>query len=141
MKLSPILIGLIALIILLAVWIGGAYNRLVQLNAGVDTQWAQVETQYQRRFDIIPNLVESTKGVLTQEQEVFGMIAQARQNYAGAQTPDERAEAAGALESSLGRLLVIIENYPQLQSNQTVRALMDELAGTENRISVETPAL
>ncbi len=131
----------LAILAVIAALIGfslvGTYNSLVTQSQNVDNQWAQVETQYQRRFDLIPNLVEATKGIFEQEQEVFGKIAEARQGYAGAQTPDERAEAAAQVESALGRLLVIVENYPQLRSSETVTGLMDELAGTENRVSVE----
>jgi LemA protein len=96
-----------------------------------------VETQYQRRFDLIPNLVESAKGVMKQEQAVFDAIAQARTQYSGATTPDQQAVAAGQVESALGRLLVITENYPQLKSSDTVQSLMTQLEGTENRVSVE----
>lgn len=115
----------------------GYYNRFVMMGQAVDGQWAQVETQYQRRFDLIPNLVNSTKGFMEQEQEVFGKIAEARTRYANAQTVNDKVVAATQVESALGRLLVIMENYPQLKSNETVRQLMDELAGTENRIAVE----
>lgn len=124
-------------LLVLAFYFISVYNGLITKSQAVDTQWAQVETQYQRRFDLIPNLVNATQGVLTQEQEVFGELARARSNYAGAQTPDAQAEAAGQVESALSRLLVIVENYPELRSNQTVQNLMDELAGTENRVAVE----
>lgn len=110
---------------------------MVKANLAVDTQWAQVEAQYQRRFDLIPNLVASVQGIFTQEKEIFTAIANARQGYAGAKTVDEKAEAAGRVESALGRLLVITENYPQLNSNQTLQNLMTQLEGTENRISTE----
>jgi LemA protein len=113
------------------------YNGLVGKSQGIDGQWAQVETQYQRRFDLIPNLVESVEGIFTQEQEVFGDIAEARTRYSGAATVDDKAAAAGELESALGRLLVVVENYPDLRSNESVQQLMDDLSGTENRISVE----
>jgi len=125
------------ILLILALYFVSVYNNLITRSQAVDTQWAQVETQYQRRFDLIPNLVNSTQAVLTQEQEVFGEIARARQNYAGARTPDERAQAATQVESALARLLVIVENYPQLRSNETVQTLMTQLEGTENRISVE----
>jgi LemA protein len=124
-------------LLILAFYFISVYNGLIGRSAAVDTQWAQVETQYQRRFDLIPNLVRSTQAVLTQEQKVFGDLAKARSAYAGARSPDERAQAASQVESALARLLVIVENYPQLRSNETVQALMDELSGTENRISVE----
>lgn len=130
------------------VWILGAlllvgaffvttYNRLIAMNEAVDNQWAQVESQYQRRFDLIPNLVESVKGVMRQEQEVFKAIADARTRYAGATTVDEKATAATQVESAFARLLVVMENYPQLRSVETVTNLMSQLEGTENRISVE----
>lgn len=127
-----------AVIIVVLVFMAvGQYNSFVGLSQSVDNQWAQVETQYQRRFDLIPNLVNSVKGFLTQEQAVFGAIAEARTRYAGAQTVNDKALAATQVESALGRLLVVMENYPELKSNETVAQLMDELAGTENRISVE----
>jgi len=113
------------------------YNSLVTLNVAADTQWKQVETNYQRRFDLIPNLVESVKGVMKQEQAIFTAIADARTRYSGATTPAERAAAANQVESALGRLLVITENYPQLKSSDTVQTLMSQIEGTENRISVE----
>lgn len=134
---KPIILGLVGTIIVLALWLLNSYNGLVDLSAQVDTQWAQVETQYQRRFDLIPNLVEATKGTMAQEQEIFTAIAQARTQYGNAVTVEDKVEVTTQLESSLGRLLVIMENYPTLQSNTTVLSLMDELAGTENRISVE----
>jgi LemA protein len=137
MKMQQVLLGVGALVIVLGMWLMGSYNGLVQKDQAVTGQWAQVEASYQRRFDLIPNLVESTKGILEQEQAVFGQIAEARQGYAGAGTQEEKVAAANQLEGALSRLLVIMENYPQLQSNTTVLALMDELAGTENRINVE----
>lgn len=130
------IIGL-GIVAVLLIWGFSSYNGLVTANEGVDNQWAQVETQYQRRFDLIPNLVESVKGIMTQEKEVFTAIADARTRYSGAQTVDEKAQAAGQVESALGRLLVITENYPQLKSSETVQTLMSQLEGTENRVSVE----
>jgi LemA protein len=109
----------------------------VTKSQGVDVQWSQVETQYQRRYDLIPNLVNSVKGMMTQEQKIFLAIAEARTKYGAAQTVNEKAVAAGEVETALGRLLAIMENYPDLKSSQNVTQLMDELAGTENRISVE----
>lgn len=130
-------LGIIGVIVAIGFMLVGLYNGLVTKNLAVTTQWAQVETQYQRRFDLIPNLVASTQGVLTQEQKVFGDIAEARTRYSGATTPDARAAAAGQVESALGRLLVVMENYPQLRSSETVANLMTELTGTENRVAVE----
>lgn len=115
----------------------GSYNSLVSMDESVNQQWANVESKLQRRFDLIPNLVESVKGAMAQEKEVFTAIADARAKMAGAKTMDEKVEASNQLEGALGRLLVVTENYPELKSNQNVTALMDELAGTENRISVE----
>lgn len=134
---KKILIATAVVIVVLVVWGWSGYNRLITLNESADAQWSIVETQYQRRFDLIPNLVSSVKAALNQEQTIFSDIADARTRYAGAITPDARASAASQVESALGRLLVIMENYPQLQSNQTVRDLMTQLEGSENRISVE----
>ncbi|MBM3205763.1 LemA family protein [Candidatus Shapirobacteria bacterium] len=136
-KRSSFWVILAVVVVLLVLWLVGFYNGLVTKTQGIDNQWAQVETQYQRRFDLIPNLVNATKGIFTQEQKVFGDLAEARTRYAGATSVDEKAQAAGELESALGRLLVIVENYPELKSDQAVQQLMDDLAGTENRIAVE----
>jgi LemA protein len=125
----------IALVI--GLWGMGSYNSFVALNESVDTQWAQVETQYQRRYDVIPNLVATVQGVMKQESKIFGDIANARQGYAGARTTNEKVLATGQMDSALSRLLVITENYPILKSNENAQALMAEIAGTENRISVE----
>ncbi len=133
--------GFLGFLLIVALVVGlyfrGTYNGLVERSQAIDKQWAQVETQYQRRYDLIPNLVESTKGIMQQEQQVFGQLADARSKYAGAATPEQRAEAANQVESALGRLLVVVENYPELRSQANVTQLMDELAGTENRIAVE----
>lgn len=134
---NKFLLGFIALVVVIALSLVNTYNNLITKTQNVDGQWAQVETQYQRRFDLIPNLVSSVKGLFEQEQDVFGAIADARTKYAGAKSVNEKAQAATEVESALGRLLVIVENYPQLQSNIAVLGLMDELSGTENRVSVE----
>lgn len=134
---NKIVMGVLGVAAIFALWVFGTYNSLVTKNTAVDGQWAQVETQYQRRFDLIPNLVSSTQGFLKQEKTIFEEIAQARTQYGGAKTVDEKVEGASALDGALSRLLVIMENYPDLKSNQTVSQLMDELAGTENRIAVE----
>lgn len=133
---NKIIIGGV-IVALIGFWLMSSYNGMVKANLAVDTQWAQVETQYQRRFDLIPNLVSSVQGIMTQEKDVFTAIANARQGYAGAKSVDEKARAAGQVESALGRLLVITENYPQLASSETVKNLMTQLEGTENRVSVE----
>lgn len=125
--------------IVLVVFLYGlsAYNGLVTARENTDTQWAQVENQFQRRFDLIPNLVETVKGIQQQEQKVFGDLAEARSQYAGAKTVDEKAAAAGGVESALARLLVIVENYPQLKSSENFLSLQAQLEGTENRVAVE----
>lgn len=128
---------IVAVLVGLGLWLMGQYNGLVGLNEKVDTQWAQVETSYQRRFDLIPNLVETVKGISQQEKEVFGMIAEARTRYAGAKSADEQVAASNQLESALGRLLVVMENYPELKSSESYQTLMSQLEGTENRINVE----
>src|SRR3989344_2138240 len=107
-----LIIGIIAVLVILVIWSVSLYNGFVKANESVDGQWAQVEAQYQRRFDLIPNLVESVKGIMEQEKTVFGDLADARTRYSGAQTVDEKAGAATQLEGALSRLLVIVENYP-----------------------------
>lgn len=133
-KRTLIIFGIVVVVLL---WLGGSYNSFVRLDQSVVGQWAQVETQYQRRFDLIPNLVESVKGIFEQEKEIFGKLADARARYSGATTINEKAQAAGQVESALGRLLVVMENYPQLRSSESVTTLMAQLEGTENRVAVE----
>jgi LemA protein len=128
----------IAVLILLSV---GKYisvkNTLVQKNESVKAAWSQVDIVLQRRADLIPNLVETVKGYAKQEQTVFGDIAKARSALLSAGTPEQKIAANGQLDGALGRLLLIVENYPQLKSNENFLRLQDELAGTENRIAVE----
>ncbi len=128
---------ILGIVVVAALWFWSGYNRLVTANETVDKQWAQVEAQYQRRFDLIPNLVSSVRGILQQEQDVFGELAEARANYSGASSANEQVAAANQVESALGRLLVIVEAYPELRSAETVQTLMAQLEGTENRISAE----
>jgi len=116
---------------------GCSYNTFVGKEEGVKAQWAQVENQLQRRNDLIPNLVETTKGIAQQEKDVFGQIADSRAKMAGARTPEQTIQAANEQTAALGRLLVVVENYPQLRSSESFNRLMDELSGTENRIAVE----
>ena len=137
MKFSPVLIGVIVVVVLALLWGVSTYNSFIAKSEGITTAWAQVESQYQRRLDLIPNLVNSVKGIMNQEQEVFTAIADARTKYAGASTIADKATAATEVESAFARLLVIMENYPQLRSVESVNALMAELSGTENRIAVE----
>ncbi len=115
----------------------GRRNQMVVKSQAVEAQWHQVDVDLQRRADLIPNLVETVKGYAAQEQTVFGDIAKARSALLSAQTPSERIAANTQLEGSLRRLLAIVENYPQLKSNENFLRLQDELAGTENRIAVE----
>ena len=127
----------IAIVVVVLLYGVSAYNGLVRQNEGINGQWAQVETQYQRRLDLIPNLVESVKGAMQQEQSIFTALAEARTRYAGASGVDAKAKAAGEVETAFGRLLAVMENYPQLKSVDTVQTLMAQLEGTENRVSVE----
>jgi LemA protein len=116
---------------------GCSYNKFVGQEEAIKSQWAQVENQLQRRNDLIPNLVETVKGYAQHEEGVFKEIADARARLAGAKTPEEAIAAANQQTSALSRLLAIAENYPQLRANEQFNRLMDELAGTENRIAVE----
>ncbi len=139
--------GLITVLVILAivVLIGfiafgqyvGVRNTLVTKNEAVKAAWSQVDIVLQRRADLIPNLVETVKGFAQQEQTVFGDIAKARSALLSAGTPSEKIAANKQLDGALGRLLVVVENYPQLRSNENFLRLQDELAGTENRIAVE----
>src|SRR3954470_2863276 len=137
---SKTVIVLIVIVVLILFGVGkyiGVKNTLVAKNEAVKTSWSQVDIVLQRRADLIPNLVETVKGFAAQEQTVFRDIANARAAMAGAHTPQERIAANGQLDSALSRLLVVVENYPQLKSNENFLRLQDELAGTENRIAVE----
>lgn len=131
------LIVLAVVVLLIGGYVWSTYNRLISANEAISNQWAQVETQYQRRFDLIPNLVESVKGVMAQEEKIFGDLAEARSSYANASDANQKAEAATQVEGSLSRLIAIMENYPELKSSENVQTLMAQLEGTENRISVE----
>ncbi len=135
MKRTLIVIVVIVVLVLLYGW--SSYNGLVTMKESATAEWQQVETQYQRRFDLIPNLVESVKGAMKQEQVVFTALADARAKYAGASNINEKAAAAGQVETALGRLLAVVENYPTLKSSEAVQNLMTQLEGTENRVSVE----
>lgn len=119
-------------------WLMGTYNGLVQKDVAVETAWSQVETQYQRRFDLVPQLVGATRGILEQEREIMTAIAEARTRYAGSSegSREDQIEAYGEYESVIGRLMLIYENYPTIATDDEVRALMDELTGTENRVAV-----
>jgi len=132
--------GLLALAVGLGItgWVIVIYNQLVQARTAVDTQWAQVEIQYQRRVDLVPALVPAAAGALAQERQVIVAIAAARTAYLTAPPGSpSRVRAASSLDAGVGRLIAVVEASPQLRSRETVMALMDELAGTENRIAVE----
>jgi len=116
---------------------GCSYNKFTTQEEALKAQWGQVENVLQRRHDLIPNLVETTKGFAQQEKDVFQSVADARAKMAGAKTPADTMAAANAESSALARLLLVVENYPQLKSDQTFLQLMNELAGTENRIAAE----
>jgi len=135
-----LLIGLgvaVVIAVLLYSFVKGTYNNFVSLDEAVKSAWGQVENQLQRRADLIPNLVETVKGYAKQEREVFIEVTNARAKVGGAGTIPEKIQANNELTSALSRLLVVVENYPELKSNQNFMKLQDELAGTENRISVE----
>jgi len=132
-----ILAILILLGIILYSTIKGTYNSLVVLDESVNNSWAQVENVLQRRYDLIPNLVETVKGYASHEREVLTEVTKARASVGGAQTPSEVMQANNQLSSALSRLLVVVERYPDLKANQNFRDLQLELAGTENRIAVE----
>ena len=136
-----ILLGVLAVILIVAVLGGGCvysgYNRAVGLDEEVKSRWAQVENQLQRRYDLIPNLVETVKGVASQEETIFLGVAEARRSYFQADTIAEKAEAASDVERALSRLLLLREAYPQLRSNESFLKLQDQLEGTENRLAVE----
>ena len=129
----------LALLVLLAALplTGCSYNRFVGQEEAIKAQWAQVENQLQRRNDLIPNLVETVKGYAQHEEGVFKEIAEARSRLLAAKSPEESIQAANQQTGALGRLLAIAESYPQLRANEQFNRLMDELAGTENRIAVE----
>ncbi len=131
----------LAVLVVIALLLGSSFigrrNQMAIKKEAVNAAWAQVDVVLQRRADLIPNLVETVKGFAAQEQTVFGDIAKARSALLGAHSPAEKIAANGQLDSALGRLLVVVENYPQLKSNENFLRLQDELAGTENRIAVE----
>jgi LemA protein len=131
----------ILVLVLIALAVGGMYvgrrNEMVRLNESVKSSWAEVDVQLQRRADLIPNLVETVKGIAAQEVTVFTNVANARQGLLGAKTPADRIAANGQLDHALVQVLALAEQYPQLKSNENFLRLQDELAGTENRIAVE----
>ena len=131
---KPIVI-IIAAVVIIGGWLISTYNGLVQKNEGVSEKWSQIDTNLQRRADLIPNLVNVVKGYAAHETEVFTAVADARSKLAGAGSPAEAAAAEGEMNSALSRLLAISEAYPELKANENFIQLQDELAGTENRIA------
>src|SRR5437763_7410785 len=130
-------VRLVALALVALPLTGCSYNKFVSQDEAIKAQWAQVQNQLQRRNDLIPNLVETVKGYAGHEQAVFKDIAEARSRLLSAKSPEETIQAANQQTSALGRLLAVVENYPQLRANEQFNRLMDELSGTENRIAVE----
>jgi LemA protein len=142
MKIALAVVGVVVLLLLLGAGILGASyvsskNQMVTKNEAIKQAWAQVDVVLQRRADLIPNLVETVKGYAKHEQTVFGDIANARAGLLNAKTPADKIAANGQLDGAIGRLLLIVENYPNLKADQNFMALQDELAGSENRIAVE----
>jgi LemA protein len=138
MKNILIVLGVLALVIIIAVMsFAGIYNNIVSRHETITAKWAQVENQLQRRNDLIPNLVNSVKGYAAHEKTVFEEVTNARSQWAKAGSVDDKVKAASSMDSAISRLLLVAENYPNLKADGTFLRLMDELSGTENRISVE----
>ena len=139
-RISPVLIagvGVLAVVVVLALWFFGTYNMLVALDEGVNGAWGNVQSSYQRRADLIPNLVATVQGYKIHEQDVLTDITKARSAWTGASSVADKSAAATAMDSALSRLMVVVENYPNLKANENFLSLQDELAGTENRVNVE----
>lgn len=130
------IIAIVVILVVLGAMLIPSYNKFVTLEENVDQSYAQIENQLQRRLDLIPNLVNTVKGFASHEEKVLGDIADARTKLAGANGPEEQSAANGELSGALSRLMVVVENYPDLKANENFAQLMDELAGTENRIGV-----
>jgi LemA protein len=136
-KSTIIILSILGIILVSMMSFFSIRNSLVIMEEGIEGAWAQVENQLQRRYDLIPNLVNTVKGVASHEKEVFSAIANARSKMGGARTPTQKMKASGMMESALSRLLMVVERYPNLKANQSFNRLMDELSGTENRLAVE----
>ena len=132
-----VVIVIVVLVLIPILYLKGTYNRLVTMDEGVKAAWAQVENQLQRRYDLIPNLVETVKGYAAHEEEVFLKVTEARSKVGGAGSVSDKIAANNSLSAALSRLLVVVERYPELKANTNFLRLQDELAGTENRIAVE----
>lgn len=138
LKITLIVVGILVVIgLVFGKWVISGYNNVIIMDEQVKAQWAQVENQLKRRYDLIPNLVETVKGYASHEKELFEHIADARTKYFQANTVKDKIQASGQLEGVLSRLLLLQENYPQLKANESFLKLQDSLEGTENRISVE----
>jgi len=127
----------LVIIVVIVLWLVATYNSFIVMTQAIENQWAQVETQYQRRIDLIPNLVNTAKGYMMFEKSLLEEITTLRSQWMSTTNIDDKVNIGNALDSALGRLIAVYENYPQLQSVVPVASLMDELAGTENRIAVE----
>lgn len=136
-KLLPFIIIVVCIGVIFGAWYIRGYNRVITLQENVKNAWSQVDTQLKRRYDLIPNLVETVKGYASHEREVFEKLAEARKSYFSAGTVEAKAEAATQIEGFLSRLLMLRETYPELKANESFLKLQDALEGTENRISVE----
>lgn len=134
---TGLLLAIVVVVVGLGIWFAATNNRLVALQENVRTSWAQVETVLQRRYDLIPNLVATVKGYAEHEKGTLEEITKLRSQWGAAKTVDDKAKAASELEGALSRLMVVVENYPDLKANQNFRDLQVELSGTENRVSVE----
>ena len=130
-------ISIAVVAVILILWVWGSYNSLVKLDEGVNEKWANVQTAYQRRADLIPNLVETVKKYTNYEGSLLTEITKARASVGSAKTPAQLQAAGNDMNSALARLLVVMENYPNLKANENYLSLQDELAGTENRIKTE----
>jgi LemA protein len=138
LKTVLVVLGILVLLVVIPFfYVKGVYNGLVRMDETVKADWAQVENQLQRRYDLIPNYVETVKGYAAHEKEVLMGVTEARSRVAGAGSIDEKIRANNDLSSALARLLVVVERYPELKANANFIRLQDELAGTENRIAVE----
>jgi len=135
MMIVPLLVAAVFLLLPI-IYVIAIYNALVALRNHIRDAWANIDTELKRRYDLIPNLVATVKGYAAHEKEIFESVANARSRLLSAQGPAAKAEASGAMTSALGRLLAIAENYPALKADTTFARLQDELAGTENRITV-----
>ena len=138
MKILLIVLGVLLVVgIIVGVQMKATYNELYTQKEDIAAKWSQVDIVLQRRLDLIPNLVETVKGFAKQEKEIMEAVANARAGLLNAHSPQEKIDGNGRLDSALGRLLLVVENYPNLKSNENFMRLQDELAGTENRIAIE----